>query len=85
MRLDRKNLRKILLKEACGCMGMDNHELDDYSYEMDYDSHHEDPNPVMHGSIDKDSVLNAIATLAMAVDCPVTRDTLLSTVQELMG
>ena len=83
MKLNRAQLRKILIKEACGCMGgMQEYppgaiESNDMSYQ--------EPEAVDPGSIDKDSVLNSVAILAMAVDCPATRERLLSTVQELMG
>ena len=82
MKLDRSSLRKILIAEACGCMGVDVEPELEY-YEADYGMD-EIPETSSPGSIDRDSALNSVAVLAMAVDCPVTREALLSVVHELM-
>jgi len=79
MRIGRDKLRQILLEEACGCMASEP-EME-YAYGVEDDDHYPSP----HSSVDKNSVLNCVAVLAMSVDCPVTRDTLLSTVYELMS
>ena len=80
MKLDRKSLRKILIQEACGCMGIDSVDYleDDV---MDMPVHHKPS--VNMGGIDKESVVNCVVVLAQAVDCPVTREILLSAVHEI--
>ena len=81
MKLDRQSLRRILIQEACGCMdpGLES------DYVMGYkDTEYEVPDAILPGSIDKDSVLNSVAVLAMASDCPATREALLSVVYDLM-
>lgn len=93
MNISRQRLRKILMQEACGCMGIDNNELDDYGYHEEvYDNDSEygeqqfdDEDISGGGLIDKDSVLRSVAVLAVAVDCPATREVLLSAVKDLIG
>ncbi len=82
MKIGRDKLRKILLEEACGCMASEP-SLEYFEDEMDHEFHGE--NIVPQSGVDKDSVLNCVAVLAISVNCPVTREALLSTVYDLMS
>ena len=86
MKIGRDKLRKILIEEACGCMAAEP-ALGYFEDSVADDSHHyqDEPLQASHASVDRDSVLNCVAVLAMSVECPVTREALLSTVYELMS
>ena len=99
MRVDRESLRKIMLEEiklineggcGCGCKGMPG-GCGDTSYDT-YDGYSED-----HGHHDeisdhvsntefltRDESLKSVVAIAMSTSCPITRESLLNLVKELM-
>lgn len=86
MKINRDKLRKILLEEACGCMAGEP-SLEYFEDSIDSDHQQEIYDDHLGGQlvVDKDSVLNCVAVLAISVNCPVTREALLSTVYDLMS
>ena len=98
MRISRRQLRKIIEEEKniflnegdCGCGGsMEDirplpHHDDDYSDMVgDHDEHDHDDH-VSDQFMSRDESLKAVVAIAMSTSCPMTRNTLLDAVRELM-